>query len=652
MKLLLKHGSIIAIAVATIFIYFPIIINPKLILERGNDLQEQFWAVYYFIKQQVLINHSLPLWNNLWFSGQPLLPDPQFSLFYLPHLIFLFLPIYTAFLISFLAHTFLGGIGAYLLAKNGFRMSNYASLFAAIIYISSPKLAGFWEAGHPGLLESWAFLPFIVLSIIRISDQPRLKWAILLGVSLAGTFYTHTIIFLISVMAITIVWLVNLIFLGKRHAWRKSIIFFFTGGFVTFGLTAVTLLPQLEWSSQTTRFLLLNDRDVYPKWSGMWEFLSASFFTLFSGKKNILALDPEKWIPLGTATTILALYGFSQLKKGLKIILLISGLVIIIFALNNSSPLYDFLLDQDWYVLSRVSTRIWFIPIMGVTFLSAYAVEKLKQKKLNKSFLLLIALLTTSELVALSWIRINKPITQEARFAPKEVYEFLTQDKAQFRVFCLNRCLSQKEAALYNLELVEGYNTLVQKNYYKHMWQLSGAYWNYYTLALPPTATYTFGKPQPDPASLGEFNVKYVISPHPLKDKNFQLEREIGGYLVYKNTVNLARAYFQTDNQKPAKEAPIMQYTPNYIRVDTSIYETARLVLAEVWSPSWNAYLNGEEKVDVQEKPNTLRLVDIKPNTQFVDFRYEPDSFKYGMIITLLTIALIATYSFSKWKNR
>lgn len=637
--------------VSTLLLYLPVFINPSILLERGNDLQEQFWPVFYFVREQFWKNHSLPLWNNLWFSGLPLLPDPQFSLFYPPHFVFLILSTDYAFLVLFLFHIFLAGIGAYLLARHGFGLSNPASLFSSLLYIASPKLAGFLEAGHPGLVWSWAFLPFIVSATLKLTQKPKFVWSGLLGLSLAGVFYTHTIIFIISAIVTVLLFFVTLTIFSVKKITFGSVISFFLAILLTFGLTAIMLLPQIEWVPQTTRFLLLQDRDVYPKWTGVIEFVKVVFTPLTLGKEGIWNLDNEKWIPLGTSTSILALFGFLGLKKKLKVLILVSGLLVTLIALNNISPIYQFLIKQDWYVLSRVSTRVWFIPVLVIVFLAAYGFDLLIKKQKLRAAAGIVAFFVIAELVILSWLRLLKPVPEQTKFVPREVYKSLANDKEKFRVFCLNRCLSQKEAAIYNLELVEGYNTLQQINYYKHMWQLSGAYWNYYTLSIPPIGTYTFEKPRPDPVSLGEFNTKYIISPYELTDKSFVLEKKFGDYLVYKNTAFWPRAYYQTDLQKPEREASIITYTPNLIRVDTSGHNTSRLVLSEVWSPGWKAYLNGKEEVRVQEKPNTLRLVDIKPDTRFVDFKYEPDSFKIGRVVTLTTFLLITGYFALKWKK-
>ncbi len=619
------------IFVFTLFIFTPIISNPNIFLNRGNDLSEFFWPIYYFVKQQIIINHRLPFWNNLILSGTPLLPDPQAPIFYLPNLIFLFLPIGTAFVVSSFLHTFFGGVFAYLAAKKGFNFSKGASLLASFLYIASPRLAGYLEAGHFGLICAYMWLPLTVLALVLLAKRPAILSSNLLGVSLAGLFYTHTTTFVIAAFISPLF----LFALAKKDKIRP-LKFLVLGGIMTFGLTAITLLPQLSWVPQTNRYLLITDKQVYPIWLSKLEFIKAIFFPWISGMSEMRNLETEKWLTLGIFPTILAFIGFVKIKRIYKILLSLLSITVFFISLNNSSPLYSLLLTQSWFVFARVATRIWFIIVLIITFLGAYGFEVINKKSKWLSFL--IAFLALAEIVFFSWAKITKPVSKNNNLAPTEVYEFLANDHDRFRVFCTTRCLSQKTAGEFGLELVDGYSTLIQKNYNSQAWQMTGTYWNYYTLSIPPIGSYIARDIHPDAVSLGDYNTKYLISPYPLIDKNFLEVKKVGGYLIYLNKA-----------VKPRSPAPILIYTPNLIRVDTSTYNNPSLFLSEVYSPGWNAYLNGNEPVVVQETPNALRSVDLKPGTSFVDFIYEPDLFKLGALITF--IFLVAGFMISLKKG-
>lgn len=631
------NRSIVFILIfSTLIIYYPILLEPAILLERGNDLQEFYWPIFYYIKEQILINHSLPLWNNMFFSGTSLLSDPQSFLFYLPNIIFLILPIDQAFIASLILHTFFAGVGIYLVARIGFGLSRLSSIFTAILYIIFPKTAGYLEAGHFGFVAATTWLPYLLLATLNLIKKPNILWSILFAVSLSGLFFTFTIIFIISTFLVSIlIFLTGSYLLLKRRSF-KTLFFLGFGLILTIGLTAITLFPQYEWLPQTTRYILLKDRDVYPKWNGEIEFVKALFPHILEGKKFIYNLDSEKWIASGVFISFLSLVGFLKLKSSLKLTIGIMTLGIIFISLNNMSPIKTFLLNVDWYVLSRVSTRIWFITVLILVFLAGFGLEVILKKKL-KLFASILVILTIGELIALSWIRLEKPIAGQDKKVPSSVFEFLRNDHTQFRVFCVTRCLSQKDVAIYNLQTIEGYGTIYQKNYYDQFIQLSQVYWDKYSSALPPISVYKFQEIQPIATELSGFNVKYVISPFRLKDSNFVLKKNEGGYLIYENSMVKSRAIF--GDIKPAR---IIKYSPNYIKIDTSNAQNHQLIVSEIYSPGWIAKLDGKKEVEIKEIHNKLRSIEIEQGkTKFVEMYYDPVSFRFGKLITVTTIILI-----------
>jgi hypothetical protein len=596
--------------------YLPVLINPSLVLNRGNDLDGFFWPILFFVKNQLISHHSLPLWNNLFLSGAPLLPDPQAPIFYPLNLFALIIPLDSFYLFSFILHTFLGGVGLYLCSKYGFKFSTKTSLFLSFLYLTSPKLAGYLTAGHVGLVYSLAWIPYALWASLKLRGNPNLKYSLLFGVALSLLYFSHLPTFII----------ISFVF-GFLALKRKSVLYVLISAILTLGLTAVSLFPQIEWQKYSTRYLLLANHDVYPKWTSPLEPIKAALLPWRSGISAMQKIDSEKLLALGLIPVLLAAYGFWKLKLKLKFLTIIVTIPILLIVLNNSSPIHSLLLKQDWYLLLRVSTRFWILIVLLTLYLAGVGLERLRSKVIYGIFTLAIL-----ESIAISWLFLSKPITQDTHLAPPQVYEYLSSDQSRFRVFCLTRCLSQKMAAVYNLELLDGYNTIQQKNFYQEAWQLTGTYWNEYTLSIPPLGTFT-EKLNPDPKSLGKYNVKYVISPYPLIDKNFKYIKLIDKFYIYENKLLLPRA-----------NGTIEIYQPNFIKIKTDSANEKQLILAEVYSPGWKAYLNGDTQTTVQETPDALRAVDLKPGTKFVDLKYLPTSYQIGKVITLATLLLIIGY--------
>lgn len=621
----------ILLSLTTLILYLPIIFNPSTLLNRGNDLQEFYWPVFYFIKQSLLTYREIPLWNNLYLSGTPLISDPESGIFYLPNIIFLIFPIDPAFMISILFHTIFAGVTMFILARRGFNFTTLASVFTAAAYILWPRVAGYIEAGHFGFVTLSAWIPLAILSTLHLSRSPSFKWVVIFSISLTSIFFNNPFIFTITLIALLLFFFCHLVVL--TIFFKRKVLFMSLGLLFTFGLLAIALLPQLEWIPKTTRLLLLEYPDVYPKWNSISEFALA---IIFPWNLQISQIDSEKWLSMGLSMLLLAGVGFIYLKKICKLLLVITAAPILIISLNNVSPFYSSLLNQDWYTLLRVSTRVFFTVQIIIIILAGFAIDNLyRQMRLNRFFLITIISVTMVELLILDWARLTIP-TRTEDAVPKEVYQYLKQDKSLYRVFCLTRCIPQKEAAIAGLQLVEGYATPQLKNYYDQFIQLSQVFWERYSLVLPPFEIYKFREIQPIATELAGYNIKYVISPYQIKDKDFILKEKFDNYLVYENPLDKGRAYLGN-----AKEVPIIEYSPNYIKIDTSTAQTNELIVAEVYYPGWIAKLDGEREVPVKQIPNKLRQVKVEKGTKFVEMYYNPKSFQLGKIISLITLSIL-----------
>ena len=113
---------------------------PETLLHRGNDLSTYFLPHAYWLKRFILQNHQIPLWSPIQFTGIPYLADPQNYLFYLPNYLFLLFTVETAFIVLLTAHLIWAGLGTYILAKYHFKLTRSAAVFAALVFILTPKI--------------------------------------------------------------------------------------------------------------------------------------------------------------------------------------------------------------------------------------------------------------------------------------------------------------------------------------------------------------------------------------------------------------------------------------------------------------------------------------------------------------------------------
>lgn len=476
----------------------------------------------------------------------------------------------------------------YLLGRS-LNISKMPSFFMAILFALSPKYFSYLEAGHLGMIYSWAFLPWIFLSTALLLKGHNLKFLFIFLVSAYSIYVNHVFIF---IYALAFNFLYILVSGAKVKPWLFAHI-------ILFVIISPILIPQMIWSSDTTRQLLILNPEVFPVWNGKREFLSNLI---------VSSRDTEKNIAIGIGTLILSFAGLKKLKRKYLTIFIPTLIIILLVASNNVSPIYKFLMGQNWFLITRVSTRIWPFVLMGFILLAGKGIETLS--KINKLFWI-VALAAVIETASGSYFVFTKKITDLDK-APVELTNYISQDRGIFRIFCTTRCISQKQAAINNLELIEGYGTLQQNNYYRESQQLMQGFWrNRYTLSVPPFEIYMYEKLQPSAVALSKLRVKYVISPHDLTDTGLSKIKSYGKYKLYRNLLY--------------KNPNYQIYTPNFIRVSVQ-GKPHELEIPEIYNRFWVARLNGIEEVEIRETGDSTRKVKIKSDTKFVDFTYEPFS--------------------------
>jgi hypothetical protein len=89
----------------------------------------------------------------------------------------------------------------------------------------------------------------------------------------------------------------------------------------------------------------------------------------------------------------------------------------------------------------------------------------------------------------------------------------------------------------------------------------------------------------------------------------------------------------------------IISYENQSVAIRASLSSPGVLVVADSYYPGWKAYV-GDKEVPIYRANLLFRGVALPAGDHVVTFRYEPASFKIGLIISLTTIALLTVISF------
>ena len=172
-------------------------------------------------------------------------------------------------------------------------------------------------------------------------------------------------------------------------------------------------------------------------------------------------------------------------------------------------------------------------------------------------------------------------------------------------------------------------------------------------------------------AILDMLNVRYLVCPYPIPDPDYQLVLD-GTKKIYENTTALPRAFFvkrvllmkakdeifrffQSGNFNPGEVAileedppfaiepteenrvRITHYDIHEIRLEAEVVKPALLVLSEIYYPGgWRALVDGQQR-RIYKTNYLLRSVFLEPGHHTVIFRFQPQTFRLGLGITVFT---------------
>jgi len=92
-------------------------------------------------------------------------------------------------------------------------------------------------------------------------------------------------------------------------------------------------------------------------------------------------------------------------------------------------------------------------------------------------------------------------------------------------------------------------------------------------------------------------------------------------------------------SEKPVWLARIDTYTNNTIIVNVETDHDGLLVLSEMYYPGWEATVDNQP-VHILQTNYNLRGVLLQRGVRTVEFRFSPESFRHGLLITLVTLVL------------
>lgn len=665
-----------------------VVFGPTLLPGDGHMLfAPDVWRYHYYQKPflwEQLFQGHIPFWNAYLFSGQPYLEHPQVTPWYPINIIYGLLPISYAISWSLAIHIYIALAGMYWLAKK------FVHPMPAFIAGLSFGLSGYYfgriYAGHMEIIAASAWIPWVVGAYIDLikyhSAFNVVRASLLLSLQL---FAGHQPVALYTLESIGLFSLLK--------SWEKKSLkpIFVSIGAVIVGLAtaAVQLVPSQQFISQSIRALTLPDDWVNVAVPTVNNFIELIDPHLFYELLPKIPLGHEYGGYIGKLPLLFALitivWSIRHRIKRVEVWWLITLCVFSLWVtLGNNSPidLFSFMRSfVPFYSEFRIPSRHIILFVFAASLLSAMAIQKIKNKKIQY----VIALLVLLDLVPMFRHDVRLGDVPETK-QDASLVKFLQKDTTLFRYLpdfyhadFVRENFEFDTPMKYGIYSVSGYDQPALRNYTEFLMAVHNVNMSDivpYIETIPPFQHMTS-------PYVNFLNIKYIFIPTstdpPLSTLSdtykLVLDKSESGYRLYENMSVLPRFYMVSkanhykNHTQVLEEISKGQSDPSTTvlledtdeknstvcsrldmkPVEVLVYESSKIVLktnnncdgylvsSEVNYPGWTATVDNK-KAQVTTGNGAFRTVFVPKGDHIVTMTYIPTLFFISMIISLMLL--------------
>jgi hypothetical protein len=213
---------------------------------EGDALHQ--YLPYKSLAREAFRTGEAPLWNPYVFAGMPLLADPQNSLLYPAHLLFLVLPLPIAFLADLFAHVVWAAIGTFLLLR--LVCTPRAALTGALAFTLCANVMIRVHMADYAIVQVMTWIPWWFLCAEQLLRTRRAIWGLALGVTFAlGGLAGFPSVWAYCGVVIAARLIAGLFGFARRREWRnvKVVGLYSVGaGVLAVLISAAQWMPTLE----------------------------------------------------------------------------------------------------------------------------------------------------------------------------------------------------------------------------------------------------------------------------------------------------------------------------------------------------------------------------------------------------------------------
>lgn len=367
----------------TLWFFGDIVIKGHLLW--GSDFITTYLPYKQFLYEEIQRLGSIPLWNPYLFGGMPFWGFFESTIFYPFDLPFWFISPEKTYGYTMALHIFMGSLFMYALGLT-FRLSRWASLFAAMMFSYNNFIIPVLSLGRMVHVQSYTWMPLVLCLFVRSFESKRpISSAILTGLCWGlqimaadpqTAFYTYGALVLFSSVYYSPIGSPK----RSMEAIKILLIVFAFG----FGLSAVQLIPALELARLSTRGVMKTYELVtlasFPPQGIITLFMPHFFGNLYDDNFWIANMPwsmPEFNLYVGILPLILIFFvKFRPInREKLSVFCAIVALVSLILALGKHTPIYKLVCLLPGFDSFRAPSKIIALWTLAISLLAAKALD-------------------------------------------------------------------------------------------------------------------------------------------------------------------------------------------------------------------------------------------------------------------------------------
>lgn len=348
----------------------------------GLDVLEYFYA-YRAYAQQAVDAGRLPLWNPDHFGGAPFLANIQTALFYPPTALFYVLDFPAAYTWSVVLHSFLGGLFAYLFARQSLHTERVPALLGSMAFTFGGFLGG--QMGHLNQLSSAIWLPLLLLCWDKAVSRRQLAYVLLGALAVALQFlagHSQESFYMLVTLGLYAVY--QTLADVRRSGWPalplNALSFALTLG-LGVGLAAIQLVPTSELTAWSIRANGLS-YDEATTFSLKGTMILNALLPPFGNRDLLLQPGGSEFLGyVGLTALVLALAGVCYGRRRHVVFFAVLGALALFFAIGQQNPLYPVLFRlAPGFNLFRVPARWLYVYGFSAAMLASLGADAVLAK--------------------------------------------------------------------------------------------------------------------------------------------------------------------------------------------------------------------------------------------------------------------------------